>query len=73
MWVSVDKYYNYVYYILWEIYFHVSQIIARASFVTNDLQIIILCARFVIKRYTTSVNIYLIVDTIVIVAPYVGM
>ena len=70
----MDKYYNYVYYyIQWEIYIHVSQIINHVSFVMNDLQNIISCVRFVIKRCMTNVNIYLIGDTIVIVAPYVGI
>lgn len=38
----------------------------------NDLQNIISCVLFVIKRYTMNVNIILIGDTILIIAPYVG-
>jgi hypothetical protein len=58
--------------IQWEIYIHVSPIINHASFAMNDLQNIISCVPIVRKRCTTSVNIDIIGETIVIVAPYVG-
>ncbi len=67
-----DKYYNYVQYIQWEIYIHVSKIINHAFFVMKDFQNIISCVLFVIKRYTMNVNIILIGDTIPIIAPYVS-
>jgi hypothetical protein len=58
--------------ILWEIYIHVSPIINHASFAMNVLQNIISCVPIVRKRCTTSVNIDIIGETIVIVAPHVG-
>ena len=38
----------------------------------NDLENIISCVLFVIKGCTMNVNIILIGDTILIIAPYVG-
>ncbi len=58
--------------ILWEIYIHVLPIINHVSFVMNDLQNIISCVPIVRKRCTTNVNIDIIGETIVIVAPYAG-
>jgi hypothetical protein len=52
-------------------YIHVSPIINHASFAMNDLQNIILCVPIVRKRCTMNVNIHLIDETIVIVAPHV--
>jgi len=52
-------------------YIHVSPIINHASFAMNDLQNIILFVPIVRKRCMMNVNIHLIDETIVTVAPHV--
>jgi len=69
-WTDINIIMTYII-IQWEMYIHVSPIINHASFAMNDLQNIILFVPIVRKRCMMNVNIHLIDETIVTVAPHV--